>query len=335
MKDDSFDSTSPTYVKDLRAFCLVVDLGSITSAAKQLRESKSLISRRLSRLERELGVQLLQRNPRMVRPTEFGAAYHRRTRQALRVLNDATRELQGDVTPHGRFRIHTSHGFGNSVLAPLIFEFTERYPEIEVEVVLSDEAPAFTTDRIDVAISPARQLRDASLIVRRLLDWEIVLVASPAYLKRYGVPNSPESLASYKIVFGSRPPKDLSRILAISPGPGMRTRRINMERAVVTMNTIFAREAALAGKAIGYVPDFMVERDIAEGKLIQIMPRSRFHSDKGGMFLFYPAMAFIPPKVRVFSDFISAALSVRRRKIDQEEGLPSDAPQSLQIMHVR
>jgi DNA-binding transcriptional LysR family regulator len=312
--EDGLDSTSPTYVKDLRAFCLVVDLGSITSAAKQLRESKSLISRRLSRLERELGVQLLQRNPRMVRPTESGAAYHRRMRQALRALGDASKELQGDGTPHGPFRIHTSHGFGISVLTPLIFDFTERYPKIEVDVVLSDEQPAFTTNRVDIAILPAQQLRDASLIVRRLLDWEIVLVASPAYLDRYGVPDSPESLASYKIVFGSRPPRDPGRTLSISPGPGMRTRRINMESAVVTMNTVFAREAALADKAIGYVPDFMVERDIAEGRLVQVMPESRFHTDKGGMFLFYPAMAFIPPKLRVFSDFISETLSIRRRR---------------------
>jgi DNA-binding transcriptional LysR family regulator len=309
---------SPTHLEDLRAFCLVVDLKSITAAAAHLGIPKGSVSRRLARLEREIGVPLIRRNPRMVQPTEFGLAYHGRVKHALDVLGDASAALQLAHEPSGSLRIACSPGFGVCVLAPLILPFTARYPDVTVDIHLADELPSFSTNRFDVAIYPSlREVHDSSLITRRLLDWTVKLVAAPSYIAKHGIPNSPEALIKHNFVLGSGPPRNMARTISAAPLPGGRSKKIDVPDAVVSSNTVFAREAAISGSGIALVPDFVVERDIAEGRLVQVLPRFRFQTKKGSMVLLYPASTLIPPKVRAFVDFLVQALPVHSKAINK------------------
>jgi DNA-binding transcriptional LysR family regulator len=313
MKHSVSVPTTPTYLRDIRAFCLVVDLGSMTAAAKQLGETKGSISRRLSRIEQDLGVALLRRSTRQVQATEFGLAYRRIAYQALEMLDDASIAAQTSRSlPSGQLRVAASHGFGVCVLAPLVLQFVARYPEVNVEVFLSDEPPNFSLHQIDVAIEPARSLRDSSLIVRRLLDWGLQFVATADYLRQHGTPRLAEELSQHRLIFGGGRVRRTITAVPIRPSKNARARRITVQSAVASTNTAFVREAALAGGGIALLPDFLIGRDLDEGRLVEVLAQYKFQGTTGSMFLLYPAMRFIPAKVQVFRDFLIEALSPPR-----------------------
>jgi DNA-binding transcriptional LysR family regulator len=313
MKHGVSAPTTPTYLRDIQAFCLVVDLGSMTAAAKQLGETKGSISRRLSRIEQDLGVALLRRSTRQVQATEFGLAYRRTAYQALEMLEDASIAAQTSrLLPSGQLRVAASHGFGVCVLAPLVLQFIERYPDVKVEVFLSEEPPNFSLHQIDVAIEPARSLRDSSLIVRRLLDWDLQFVATADYLRQHGTPREAEELSQHRLIFGGGRVRRTITAVPVRPVKNVRPRRITIQSAVTSTNTAFVREAALAGGGIALLPDFLIERDLDEGRLVQVLSQYKFQGTTGSMFLLYPAMRFIPAKVEVFRDFLIEALSARR-----------------------
>jgi len=168
-------ATIPDDLRDLRAFCLVVDHGSLTAAAKPLGETKGSVSRRLSRLESALGVPLVRRSPRLVQPTEEGVLYQQRVGRALELLEDATdalKEAQGH--PRGRLRVTAPPDFAHTVLAPVFARFCEAHRDISLELILTDRQLDFDAHQLDVAL--------------RLLDGQMGFVASPAYLEREGHP---------------------------------------------------------------------------------------------------------------------------------------------------
>lgn len=288
---------------DLRAFCLAVTLGSITAAARRTGVSKATLSRRITRLERVLGAVLVRRSPRLVQATEFGAAYKSKIQNALDLLDQASDSVEAEAHPHGSLRLTAPPGTGICVLAPLLLRFTEQYPDIRIELILTEPPFDFDAQGIDVAIQPALKLRDSSLIAHKLLDFELALVASPDYLARRGTPKSVADLKRHRVLG-----RAMHQSVMLSPRSGLAkggsAKELILHSPISTTDNAFIREAALAGGGIALLSTNLCGADIAAGRLVRILPGQKIGGNDGAIYLLHRAMRFIPPKIGVFRDFM-------------------------------
>ncbi len=184
----------------IELFCLAAELGSFTSAANAASVTPAAVSRSVSRLEGRLGVRLFVRTTRLIRLTDAGHIYFQQCREALAQLVDAEREVTGaQSVPAGLLRISMPTPYGHYRVLPLLPEFRQRYPEVQVEIHLSNRNIDFAEEGYDLAIR-GRAPTDSNLIARKLEDAELVLVASPSYIKRAGKPKSLEDLANHDCI---------------------------------------------------------------------------------------------------------------------------------------
>ena len=185
------------HLGDVETFVTVVERGSLTAAAVALSTTPSVISRALARLEARLGTQLLRRTTRSLGLTDAGRLYLEQTRTALCLIDDAERAVQaegGEVT--GRIRISAPTTFGHYRLPALLQQFAEHYPAVKVDLNISNRNVDLVADDFDFAIRQGA-LKDSSLVARKLLDAELVLVCSPAYVQRRGLPRDMAALAQH------------------------------------------------------------------------------------------------------------------------------------------
>ena len=188
---------------DMAAFVAVVETASFTEAARRLTTTKSVISRRVSDLERELGAPLLDRDARSVRVTEVGAVYYAKCVRILESIGAATDFVAGfNGLIRGRLRVALPESFNNALIAPLLNEFAERYPDVLLDIQADDDYVNLGDSHFDVAIRVGR-LGDANLIARPLASFRQWLCASPAYLRAHGVPQSPDDLAEHHGLIGA------------------------------------------------------------------------------------------------------------------------------------
>ncbi|KAF1710125.1 LysR family transcriptional regulator [Pseudoxanthomonas sacheonensis] len=185
-------------IADMAAFVAVMETASFTEAARRLTTTKSVISRRVSDLERELGAPLLDRGARSsVRATEVGAVYYAKCVRILESIGAANDFVAGfNSLVRGRLRIALAESFNGALIAPLLNEFAERYPEVLLDIQADDEYINLGDSHFDAAIRVGR-LGDANLIARPLAGFRKWLCASPAYLQAHGVPQSPDDLAEH------------------------------------------------------------------------------------------------------------------------------------------
>lgn len=184
-------------IADMVAFVAVVETASFTDAARRLTTAKSVISRRVSELERELGTPLLDRSARSVRATEVGAVYYAKCVRILESIGAATDFVAGfNSLIRGRLRVALPESFNGALLAPLLNEFAERYPEVQLEIQADDGYANPGDSHFDLALRIGR-LGEANLVARPLASFRQWLCASPDYLRAHGVPQSPEELAEH------------------------------------------------------------------------------------------------------------------------------------------
>lgn len=289
--------------RDVRAFCRAVDLGSITAAAAATGETKGSVSRRVARLERALATALLRRVGRRVEPTDEGLLYRQRAGAALDQLDEAARDLrERHADPAGHLRVTAPIGLGTQLLGPFLGRFVERYPRVTVEVVLTDAVLSFAEHRIDVAIRISDGLPDSSLVATRLFDVDSELAASPGYVEAHGAPSAPDDLDAHRLVVvprrGTTMPVELER-------DGARV-RVVARGHVASHDLLLLREAALGGAGIALLPKPMVARDVADGRLVRVLPDWRAVS--GGRVWLLHAGGVVAPKVRAFHDHLLAAI---------------------------
>ncbi len=299
---------------DLRAFCLVVDLGSITAAARTLGETKGSVSRRITRLEHALGVELLRRSPRLVQATEDGLAYRMRVGRALELLEDANAAVQqARASPSGHLRVTAPFDLGLSLLAPLSAGFAERYPEISLEMLLTEALLDFDAHQIDVALRATASLPDSSLIAHRLQHIELGLFAAPAYLRKHGPVRTPEDLAGHRLLLAQTARGHAT--IALQPRPGARGERaeLRVRAAIAASDYSFCREVALAGAGIALVPAVNVRGDLEAKRLVPVL---KDHAIDGGapLYLVHPGTRFLPSKIRAFRDYLLDAFGVQGRR---------------------
>ena len=240
-------------LESLRAFAKVVELGSFSEAARALRLSRSAVSKYIGELEDELGVQLLSRTTRRVSPTENGQAYFERVLGIfgeLEAADQAVTQLQ--ATPRGLLRVNAPMSFGTRQLGPAIAEFMQLYPELKIQLVLSDENVDPLQDGLDVTLRIA-DLESSSLIARKIMPIARVICASPDYFQAHGVPSHPNDLRDHNcLTYGFL---STGNQWKLSGKDG--DHWIQPPWTLCANNAEVLRDAAIAGRGITLVPTFI------------------------------------------------------------------------------
>lgn len=251
------------------AFLHVVRAGGFTRAAKVLGKSTSTLSRAVADLERHLGAQLLARTTRRVRLTEAGALYASHAERLLaaqRAGHDAIAELTGGV-PRGHLRVTMPVSVGERILAPQVAELRERYPELRLELDLSDRNVPLVESGFDLAIRVGR-LGDSSLRAQLLGKVPVRLVASPRYLARHGTPTHPDQLAKHDCIA-------LGALAGTQEWTfhrrGARPRRIEIDGVVHTTSPLLATQLASSGLGLLRVVEWVIRPELGRGDLVPVM----------------------------------------------------------------
>ncbi|MEX1081036.1 MAG: LysR substrate-binding domain-containing protein [Halofilum sp. (in: g-proteobacteria)] len=289
---------------DIRAFCTVVDFGSVSAAARELGETKGGISRRVTRLERRLGTALLARRPRAVSATEEGLAFHAKAREALALLGDAAEAAsEARSIPQGHLRVTAPIDLGLELLPSIITRFRQRYPQITVELLLTSSALDLATHRIDLALRAGSELPDMDYRAVPLVSFDVCLYAAPAYLAARGEPHEPRDLAGHDLILA----RDLMGTNGVSLHSRGRIERVAARPAVQTDELASVSRMVLAGGGIGPVPDVVAAPAVEEGRLRAVLPRWTISSAR--LHAITVAGREAPARVRVFKEFVREQLT--------------------------
>ncbi|MDB6061997.1 MAG: h16 [Verrucomicrobiaceae bacterium] len=285
---------------DIALFLRVLDLGSISAAARNLGLSTAVASKRLQRLEHELGVRLLQRTTRQLHVTPEGAALAAQGRmlvEDLEALTSGLRQTGTEVT--GALRVSTSSSFGRLFISPLLPEFLALHPGVQISIHFSDELIDLVSAGFDVAIRIG-VLNDSRLVARQLATNQRVLCAAPTYLEQHGVPQTPADLEQHQclVLVGSLGRQDVWRL----------TDRVGQETATRVKGQLESnlgetlRDAALAGLGIASHSTWHISDDLRSGKLLRVLPD--YSIAESGIYAVMPQRRLVPPRVRTFIEFL-------------------------------
>jgi DNA-binding transcriptional LysR family regulator len=284
---------------DIAVFVRVVERGSFTLAADDLRLSRAVVSKYISRLEERLGARLLHRTTRRLSLTEAGAALFETSRGALERIDEAEAAVaRFQSAPRGRLRVSAPMSFGILHLGPALAEFSRAYPAVTLDMRLDDRFVNLVEDGFDVAVRIGA-LADSTLVARKLATTRTVACASPAYLAEHGEPEAPEDLASHDcLLYSYLSTANVWRFTALDgreiPVAVSGTYRIN--------NGIVLAHAAVAGHGILIAPSFYLGAQLRDGRLRRILQAYRL--PELGIHAVYPQTTHVPPKVRAFVDFL-------------------------------
>lgn len=290
-------------LKRMVVFSHVVETRSFSTAAKRLGIAKSAVSKHVSLLEENIGARLLNRTTRRLSLTDIGESYY----QSCQKMLDAIEEAKHCVTalqeePRGSLRISCPSSFGINHITPLLYEFLQLYPALNAELLLDDNITDMTTQGIDIAIRVG-WLPDSSLRARKLRDAPRLLCASPAYLKRRGVPKSPAELMQHEWI-----------IFTLLPTPHRytftrkkKTTTIQIKGRLKINNGNAVRTLLLEGAGVAALSDFLVAADIQNGKLVRLLPE--YHIAEAGIYAVYHEQRLQQVKIRKFIDFLAQRLA--------------------------
>jgi len=286
-------------LEGMTVFAAVVDAGSFTAAARQLRASKAAVSTQVQKLEDRLGVRLLNRTTRSLSLTDEGRAFYEHSRRILDEAREAIDALDNaDAAPRGVLRINAPMSFGTMHLGPAIADFMLTYPEIEVDLALNDRHIDVIEDGFDVAIRISR-LPDSSLIARRLAPCRRVLLASPAYWDRKGRPAHPSDLKNHDaLIYDYLLEPDTWTF----KGPEGQISVIVSGRMRANNGEVLL-DAAKRGLGVCLAPTFFCCGEVRGGELEIVL--SEFEDDPISVYAVYPHRRHLSPRVRAFVDFLA------------------------------
>jgi DNA-binding transcriptional LysR family regulator len=290
-------------LNDIIVFARVVEAGSFTAAARLLAMPKTTVSRRIAALEHEVGVRLLQRTTRSLNLTDAGRLYYEQSSQGLRTIEEANLRLaQARAEPSGTIRISAPVGFGGHFLIRAVVDFLAIYPKTNVELRLTDDRLNLVEDGIDLAFRTGI-LQDSTLIARKLGSTHRLLCASPDYLARYGMPESPADLAHHQCVIAGPTASGAHWVL---DGPrGQETVVVAGRFAANEMQAVVA--AALAGFGIAQLPQAIADGLIDDGRLQRVL--KTYTTPAGGLHVLYPSSRHLSPLVKAFIELASERIS--------------------------
>ncbi|WP_252275502.1 LysR family transcriptional regulator [Pseudomonas subflava] len=284
----------------MQAFARVVETGSFTKAADTLHMSKTSVTQLVQQLEARLRVRLLNRTTRRVHVTADGAAYYERVIRLLADMDDAETSLSdASALPRGRLRVDVPSPFASTILIPALPAFHARYPEIQLDLGVSDRYVDLIGDNVDCVVRGG-EITDQSLVARHLGDLRIGVYAAPAYLARAGVPEHPGEMGGHQIVsfLGARSRKAFAGVLRRGE------ERIALQgRSALTVDDGNAYlVAGLAGLGILWLPEYMAKAHRASGALVPLF--EEWEVNPLPLYLAYPPNRHVSAKLRVFIDWM-------------------------------
>jgi DNA-binding transcriptional LysR family regulator len=280
-------------LEDLRTFVDVADAGGVSSAARRLGVSKSIVSRRLFRLEAELGVQLLARTTRGAALTEAGVTFREHAARVCAEIDTALETIMPAGELRGRLRIAAPLSLGPTHLAPVFAEMARRHPLLHIQASYSDRFVDIVGEGFDCAIRVG-YLNDSNLIARRVGPVTGKLVASPDYIREHGAPETPDELLTHQALMqGTETWQFIDGDKTISIHPQGRFKADN--------GTALAA-AAVAGLGVAWLPDHLIKGYLDSGAVVQVMPR--YPVPTGGIFVVRPPGQHSTRKVRVLTELL-------------------------------
>ena len=284
---------------DERAFLRVVELGSIRAAAKERGVEPSSISRRINALEYRLGVKLLDRTGLSSSVTEAGAHYFKSMVDLIGQIDALETEIAGEAhIPKGLLKVTASIDFGQTHVVPWMLEFRNKYPDVQVELVLSSDYQDLSMDEFDVAIRIGN-LSDSALIARKIGTVPRVIVASKDYISRNGAPQTPEELAQHEFVFFRA--KNRKRPLVVHSEDG-KEHAIEC-RGSITVNAVGSIIQAVRGNCgLNMGPRWAFQRHIDSGELVELLPQLKLPSPP--IYAIWKPAVVQPARIKVFVDFL-------------------------------
>ena len=284
---------------EIELFVQVAELGSLSRAAEALGLSNAAASRHLAALEERLAARLVQRNTRRLFLTDVGDAFYRRCKPLLGELHDAEIEVnEAVIKPTGLLRVTSSLSFAMIVIAPLLPEFTARYPDLRLEVVVSNRYPDLLENGIDVAIRNREFESDSAITVRRLAETKRVLAASPQYLQQHGTPRTPDELAKHRLLIYNL--ANQPHLLRFTRNGAITS--VPVQGLLEANDGQVLRAAALKHLGVLVQPMYILYDDVVAGRLVPVLqdwelPRLTIN-------IAYPTRRHLPAKVRCFVDYV-------------------------------
>ncbi|GAB4473801.1 MAG: LysR family transcriptional regulator [Elainellaceae cyanobacterium] len=287
----------------LQLFVDVVKQGSFAAVARERNLDPSSVSRAIAGLEAELGIRLLQRTTRQLSPTEAGMAYFQRIEPLVEEMQQAI-DMAADMAgqPKGTLRITASVSFGLKCVVPLLPDFRSKYPDLTIDLLLTDTNVDLFTERIDLAIRLGL-LADSTLIAQRLMQTRYFVCASPQYLNQWGHPTNPADIEQHNCL--------------LFPLAGFRSRwrfkhrdqeetEVCVQGYTIISNAIALQHCAIAGMGLALLPNWLIADDLQDGRLINVFPSYEVTATEfdTAAWLVYPSRSYVPLKVLVFIDFL-------------------------------
>lgn len=288
-------------LKRIGVFTKVVEAQSFSEAARRLGVAKSAVSKQISLLEQEVGVRLFNRSTRKLSLTEAGEIYYRHCAQIVNRADIALNELrQYQNQPTGTLKVSSPISFGRALLIPVIKELRSLYPLLSIDLQLNDQVVDMVDEGIDLAIRVG-ELKDSNLIAKKLCDSPVIVFASPEYLACYGTPSTPADLSDHQWI---------SLSILSAPIVGSFIQKSNQAvqddpriNSILKINSVDAViDAAIQGLGIAAMVKTTVFNELNSGKLTPIL--EGYELAPRGIYAVYPHRQHLPPKVRVFMDFL-------------------------------
>ncbi|RQO60212.1 LysR family transcriptional regulator [Variovorax sp. KBW07] len=312
----------------IATFVAVVDAGSFTAAADTLDVARSVVSRRIGALEARLETRLLHRTTRRLALTDAGKLFYERAERAMSQMRDAEREIsQLRDEPSGRLVISVPMSFGLTHIFPALPALKLRYPKLELDVRLEDRQVDLLREGVDLAIRIA-DLDTSSLVARKLATVAHCVVASPAYLARRTAPLLPGDLQAHECLIYTLSKTPGTWRLRCAEAPEWNA--VAVRGSMHANNSLALRELALAGMGVALLPDFVVARDLAEGRLARLL--GDWHATELGLYVVYPTRRHVSLAVKAFIEFIATRVGAHSSQFAVEPARrgksvsPSDRP---------
>lgn len=295
--------TMKSTIEELNAFVQIVESGSIVKAAEQLAQTTSGVSRALQRLESKLNVTLLERTTRKLKLTQEGQLFLEKSRKILNDLTEAEDALlKSDHDISGLIRVDSATPFVLHVIVPLIQEFMQQYPKIEIELNNHDQIIDLLEHKTDVAIRFG-ELNDSSLHAKLLCRSRLYIVASPDYLAQHGAPNQPEQLLQHPLI-GFTQPTHLNIWPLMLQG-----QHLHIHPKIKASNGETVRQLVLNGVGITCLSRFLVQDDLRAGRLVALF-EDQIELQYQKIHAVYYQQEHLPKRVRLFIEFLAQKLAI-------------------------
>jgi DNA-binding transcriptional LysR family regulator len=289
----------------IRIFVTTTNQGSFVAGAKKLGLTRSAVGKAIGRLESYLGIRLLHRTTRKMSLTTDGQKFYESCVQILENLEEIEANIRQDKPiPKGVLRLTLTQAFGRIVVLPLLKQFLETWPQLGAEISFSDRIVDIVEEGFDLGIRIGEFEPDSQLISRVITKANLCLCAAPSYLNENGTPQITEDLKNHQIlIYGLKSNNYNFDLYSVDGGlntiKGVGRLKFDSGEAI--------KDAAVEGLGIAYLPDFLVEKDIQSGKLVQIL--TTYKSDMIPIYVIYPNRNNLPIRVRLFIDVLTKHLN--------------------------